>query len=374
MIYKEFFLSLIVLCLSFSITAQTENEQIKVTINNYIEGTSYNQLDQIAEAFYPEAELFLDINDEMVVVPISEYISWFENNKPGEFNGRVGRIISIDQFQNVATAKAEILMPKSKSRFIDFFILKKIEGKWKIISKTASKKESNKTGDRILFVASNATFYGNSDIATGNSFSEIVNAYHVLDQAGYTIDFVSPIGGTVPLAYINTSEEQEKSYLYDKDFMYALEYTLSPEQVDPNLYRAIYYVGGGSAMFGVPENEAIQKIAMKIYEENNGIISSVCHGTAGIVNLKTKEGNYLVEGKAVNGYPDSYENQDADYFQQFPFLIQKTIEDRGGNFKFSERRTPHVEVTGRLITGQNHLSSTLVADKIIETLEQIQKQ
>ena len=63
---------------------------------------------------------------------------------------------------------------------------------------------------------------------------------------------------------------------------------------------------------------------MEIYEEHQGIISSVCHGTAGIVNLKLKNGNYLVKGKRVNGYPDDYENVNAPRFKEFPFLIKKT--------------------------------------------------
>ena len=107
---------------------------------------------------------------------------------------------------------------------------------------------------------------------------------------------------------------------------------------------------------------------MTIYEAYNGIISSVCHGTAGIVHLKTKDGKYLVEGNVISGYPEAYEKEGAEYFKQFPFLIQKTIEDRGGVFKYSPRNSEHVEVSGNLITGQNYLSSKGVALKIIEKL------
>jgi putative intracellular protease/amidase len=180
---------------------------------------------------------------------------------------------------------------------------------------------------------------------------------------------VSPEGGAIPLAYINTSEQIHKQYLYDVNFMYAIKHTLKPKQIDPAKYLAVHYVGGGNAMYGVADNNEIQNIAMSVYEDHNGIVSSICHGTAGIVNLKTKDGNYLVTGKRISGYPDSYENQTRDYFKQFPFLIQKTIENRGGEFFFSARNTPHVEVDGRIVTGQNHLSSPLVAEKMIEMLE-----
>ncbi|MBW1296324.1 hypothetical protein GBO31_12495 [Aquimarina litoralis] len=226
----------------------------------------------------------------------------------------------------------------------------------------------NPIQNSVLFIVSNAHFYGNTKLTTGNSFSEIVNAYDVFKNAGFTVDFVSPEGGAVPLAYINTSDEMSKKYLYDSAFMNALKSTKKPSEIDASKYKAVQYIGGGSAMFGVPENKNIQKITMDIYEKYNGIISSVCHGTAGIVHLKTNDGKYLVDGKRVSGYPDDYENKEKEYFKTFPFLIKKTIEERGGDFRFSERGKFTLEVDGRLVTGQNYQSSKPVSLKIIELI------
>lgn len=150
--------------------------------------------------------------------------------------------------------------------------------------------------------------------------------------------------------------------------MYALKHTKKPKEIIAKDYKAVHYIGGGSAMYDVPKNKEIQKITMTIFEEYNGIVSSVCHGTAGIVNLKTKDGKYLVNNKIISGYPEAYEKEGAEYFKQFPFLIQKTIEERGGIFKYSPRNSVHVEVQGNVITGQNYLSSKDVALKIIENL------
>lgn len=347
-----------------------ELELITATLMNYIEGTSYNHMNRVEEAFYPEANLYLDNKEKQLwVISITEYIGLYKDATPGKFNGRVGKIISIDYFNNIAQAKIEILLPAYNVRYIDMLILKKIEGEWKIISKTAGNEESNKQDKRILIVVSNAHFYGDSELNTGNSFSEIVFSYDVFDEAGYTVDFVSPEGGAIPLAYVNTADDLQKKYLYDQDFMYALKHTKAPAQIKPEKYQAVYYAGGGSAMFGVPENKAIQEIVMYIYEENQGVISSVCHGTAGIVNLKTKAGKYLVDGKIVNGYPDDYERHDAAYYQLFPFKITQTIEARGGIFKYGEKNAPHIEIQGNLITGQNHLSSKMVALEVIKNLE-----
>ncbi len=352
----------------FSI-AQSNKELVEKTLQNYIVGSSYNKLDLLESAFTQDATLYLTVRDELKVLNPKEYISWFKGEK-GKFNGRIGNIISTEIEGDIATAKVEILIPKRKWRFIDLFLLKNTDKGWKIISKTAMRNDSEKKGDKILFIVSNAHFYGETDIKTGNSFSEIVNAYDTFINADFTVDFVSPKGGSIPLAYINTSDELYKKYLYDTDFMYALKHTKSPKEIDASAYKAVHYIGGGSAMFQTPFDKDIQRISMEVYEKHNGIISSVCHGTAGIVNLKTSNGNYLVKGKRVNGYPDDYENPNKPYFKTFPFLIKKTIEERGGTFKFSKPGKPHVEVDGKLVTGQNYNSSKSVALKIIEMLNQ----
>lgn len=370
---KHFLLFIGFLILNNSVFAQTEVSKIEHTLLNYINGTSYNKSKLIEKAFYPSANLYLEKKDKSLwTVSAKEYASWYKNKNAGKFNGRIGNILSIDNFEGVATAKAEIIIPKSGVRYIDLFLLKKIENEWKIISKTASNEKSNQNGNKILFIVSNVSFHGASKLPTGNSFSEIVNAYNTFKEAGFSVDFVSPKGGSIPLAYINTSDLLQKKLLYDEDFMYALKHTKNPKEILAKNYKAVHYIGGGSAMYDVPTNKEIQKITMTIYEEYNGIISSVCHGTAGIVNLKTKDGRYLVNGKVISGYPEAYEKEDAEYFKQFPFLIQKTIEDRGGVFKYSSRNSVHVEVEGNVITGQNYLSSKFVVLKIIENINRNQ--
>ena len=233
-----------------------------------------------------------------------------------------------------------------------------------------NKKGSEK--DKILFIVSNQHTYGNTDINTSNHFAEIVLAYDVLIKENYEVDFVSPDGGAIPIGYLNTSDTIQKQYLYDADFMNKLKNTFSPSNIKSENYKAVYYGGGGAAMFGVPEDESIQNIATTIYK-NQGIVSAICHGTAGIVNLKDQNGNYLYNGKDVNGFPDLFENKDAAYYKTFPFSIEETIKERGGNFSYSkEGWDNYFRVDGRLITGQDPTASASVAKEIIKALKEIE--
>lgn len=238
---------------------------------------------------------------------------------------------------------------------------------------SCSLKPVEQTNDKILFIVSNAHYYGDSDINTANHFPELVFAYDVFQKEGYTVDFVSPEGGSIPIGYIY-SDTLIKKYLYDGDFMDMLEFTKKPSEVNSDNYSAIFYVGGGSAMFGVPFNAAIQKIAINIYEQNDGIVSAVCHGTAGIVNIKSSDGSFIVANKTVNGFPDLFENKERSYFQEFPFSIEEQIEKNGGIFKYSSNGWDgYIEIDGKLITGQDPSSSALVAQSVIDKLKSQQK-
>lgn len=230
------------------------------------------------------------------------------------------------------------------------------------------KTSTNEKG-KILFIVSNQHTYGNTKLNAANHFSEIVLAYNVFKKKGYKVDFVSPKGGAIPIGYIKTSDSIQKKYLYDSDFMNLLKNTLVPEGVVEINYKAVYYSGGGSAMFGVPENKGIQNLSRTIYEKK-GIVSAICHGTAGIVNLKLSNGTFLYAGKEVNGFPDIFENKTASYYKTFPFSIEESIVANGGRFTYSKKGWDNnYVVDGRLITGQDPSATVSVAQKVIELLE-----
>lgn len=237
------------------------------------------------------------------------------------------------------------------------------------MSCTSSQKETSEINkDKILFVVSNQHTYGNTNINTANHFGEIVFAYDVFVNNNYDVDFVSPNGGAIPIGYLSTSDSIHKKYIYDSELMNKLKNTKSAKEITSKNYKAIYYVGGGAAMFGVPENTAIQKIATDIYE-NDGVLSAICHGTAGIVNIKNTNGEYVFKGKSVNGFPDKFENKNGKYYESFPFSIEEVIRERGGKFSYSDNGWDnYFKVDGRLITGQDPTAAASVAKEIIKQL------
>ena len=130
-----------------NINAQVDNsksniEEITVTLMKYIDGTANGEPDKLREAFHPDFNLYsVTKEDSLRIWKGQDYI---EGIKEGKKNNRIGRIISIDFENDIATAKAEILIPGSRI-FTDYFLLVKVGGSWKIIHKSYTWKEIPKS-------------------------------------------------------------------------------------------------------------------------------------------------------------------------------------------------------------------------------------
>jgi putative intracellular protease/amidase len=234
-----------------------------------------------------------------------------------------------------------------------------------------SQVKSTKTMKKILFVVSSHDKKGSTGQPTGYYLSEVSHAWEVLKNAGYEIDFVSPKGGKAPVDGLNLNDATNKAFWEDKVYRNKVENTMKPSDVHPSDYQAIYYAGGHGTMWDFPENRAIADIATQIYE-NNGVIGAVCHGPAGLVNIKLSNGKYLVDGKRVNAFTNE-EEAAAKLDTVVPFLLESKLIERGATFEKSGLWQPHVTVDGRLVTGQNPASAKLVGEQVVSELEKIKE-
>jgi hypothetical protein len=134
------YILLVLTLFSLQITqGQSEISLVEKTLQNYMQGSSYNKLDVLESAFTENATLYLTGKDGFKRYIPKEYAGFFKNKKYGEFNGRVAKILAIEITKDIATAKVEIAGPDRKWVYVDLFLLKKFEEGWKIISKTATR-------------------------------------------------------------------------------------------------------------------------------------------------------------------------------------------------------------------------------------------
>ncbi|WP_228407561.1 MULTISPECIES: type 1 glutamine amidotransferase domain-containing protein [Chryseobacterium] len=230
----------------------------------------------------------------------------------------------------------------------------------------AQTKKSKNMKKKILFVVTSHDKKGSTGEDTGYYLGEVSHPWEVLHKAGYEIDFVSPKGGTPPVDGFDLKDPVNKEFWENKEYKNKIDHSLTPSQINPKDYSAIFYAGGHGAMWDLADNTELADIASKIYE-NKGIVAGVCHGPAGLVNIKLNNGKYLVDGKKINAFTNEEESA-VQLTDVVPFLLENKLKERGAKFEKSGLWQNHVVTDQRVITGQNPQSAKSVGEAILKEL------
>lgn len=221
---------------------------------------------------------------------------------------------------------------------------------------------------KILIVVSG---YGKQEgkIRPGFEFDEYSLAYLIFKSNGLGIDVASPKGGVVESDGFNKNKPYNKLVMEDTIAMGLLRNTRPTAQVNPAAYAGVYIVGGKGAMFDLPFDPSLQELIQTIYEKQKGVVAAVCHGPAALVNVKLEDGSYLIFNKQVTGFSNEEEQKFGKKWKaEFPFLLEDKLKERGVQFQSSDAMLPQLSVDGRLITGQNPFSTTLLAEEIVKSV------
>ncbi|HEY9727473.1 MAG TPA: type 1 glutamine amidotransferase domain-containing protein [Chroococcales cyanobacterium] len=225
--------------------------------------------------------------------------------------------------------------------------------------------------DKKVLIAITSHDTLNNGKETGYWLGEVTHFYHILAAAGFEVDFASPKGSQPPLDQrsYDLRDKDNRQFWEDKRLQDRLNNTIPIEAVNPEDYIAIYYAGGHGAMWDFPGNERLAQVAAQIYE-NGGFVSAVCHGSAGLLNIKLRNGRSLLDGKTVTGFAN-LEEQLIRLTKAVPYLLEDELKKQGATYKRGVLPfIPHVEVSDRLITGQNPQSAKAVAKALVKSLSQ----
>lgn len=187
----------------------------------------------------------------------------------------------------------------------------------------------------ILNMVTNVGQYADGEHPTGLWLSELTHAWEVFDEAGFEQTLVSPAGGEVPLE----------------------------PRVDSADYDAIYFTGGHAVMYDVPGSAGLQRITRELYERG-AIVSSVCHGYCGLLDVTLSDGSYLIAGKKMTGFA-WLEERLARVDKLVPYNAEAKAKERGAHYeKGTLPFLSYAVVDGNLVTGQNPGSAKETAEKV----------
>lgn len=221
---------------------------------------------------------------------------------------------------------------------------------------------------KILFVVTSHDKLGETGEPTGYYMGEVTHAWKVLKDNGFEIDFVSPKGGELPVYGVDLEDAINKEFLENTEYKNKIDNSFTSSQIKAEDYEAIFFAGGHGTMWDFPNNEELAKIASEIYEKG-GVVSGVCHGVAGLLNIKLSNGEYLVKGKKVNAFTNEEETE-IKLEKIVPFLLEDALIEKGAIFEKSGNWQKHIAVDERLITGQNPQSAYGVGEAMVELLKE----
>lgn len=223
---------------------------------------------------------------------------------------------------------------------------------------------------KVLFAVTSHDWIAQTGESTGFYLSEVAHPWEVLVAAGYEIDFVSPKGGESPMTGFDLDDPVNRRFWDDKNYRNKIEHTKKPSEINPDDYLAVHFAGGHGVMWDFPDDAALAGIATRIYE-NNGVVSAVCHGPAGLVNIRLPGGKYLVEGKRVSGFTNE-EEAAVKHDKVVPFLLETRLIQRSAIFEKDAPWKNHAVTDQRIVTGQNPQSAKAVGEAVLKQLKSLE--
>lgn len=222
----------------------------------------------------------------------------------------------------------------------------------------------------LMIVTSNATL-GDSGKATGIWAEELAVPYYAFIDAGMRVEIASPRGGAVPfdpasLKPAGQNGTQVERFLTDAEAQHRCAATLTTAHVDVANFDAVFFPGGHGTMWDLPTDQGVTLCVEAAYRANK-IIAAVCHGPAGLVTAQRADGKSILHGKRINAFTNA-EEAAAGLTHVVPFALETRLREQGGIFEKADNWHAFAVRDGNLITGQNPMSSGLVAQHVLDAL------
>lgn len=200
---------------------------------------------------------------------------------------------------------------------------------------------------------------------TGLWAEEFAVPYMALTKAGVQVTVASPAGGAVPID--EKSQPSEKEAQEWAPALSALHTTRTLASVQDESFDLIFLPGGHGPLVDLASDATLQEMLSRQDAEGK-LIAAVCHGPAGLLHVRRRDGSPLLKGRRVTGFTNMEERL-AGLHDKVPFLLEDEMKAQGGDYHSALLpMLSHVERDGHLITGQNPRSSEAIGEAMVEAL------
>lgn len=228
----------------------------------------------------------------------------------------------------------------------------------------------------ILIVATSHTQLGDTGRKTGLWLEELAFPYYIYKDAGATMVLASPQGGPVPLdpksESILASTPTIRKFQKDPEGISLLEHSLSLAEVKADDYDMVYVGGGHGALWDFPDCAALKQLLDHFIVQQK-VIGLVSHGVSALLALQNNStGEPLVKGRHLTGFSNS-EQKIVGLTDVVPFSLESRLVADGAIYTKGDDFRTHTVTDGKIISGQNPISSLEVSRKMLALLKESTK-
>lgn len=210
---------------------------------------------------------------------------------------------------------------------------------------------------------------------TGFWAEEFTKPHKTFTAAGFDVALSTPLGRTpsvdplsLNLAYNhNDAAEAASQKQYLEDLRDPLSTTTPLADLDPEDIDVVFVVGGHGPMQDLAVDPYLSGLFNAILDDPGKILAAVCHGPASFLAAHRPDGTWLFKGRRLTAFSNEEETQ-ASFAGNAPWLLEDRLRLAGAEYVAKPAWTPHAEVDGNLVTGQQNYSAQVTADTVMKVL------
>ena len=214
-----------------------------------------------------------------------------------------------------------------------------------------------------LFVVSEEGYWG----------EECVTPLELLSDAGVDIDVATPSGGkpVVDDRSIDPDEVGEETAERVKDVHENDERMADPmplAQASADNYDTVVFPGGHGTEWDVNQDRHARTLLREAVEGEDGKAMVVCHAVGILAFTRDSDGEILVDGREITGFPNDWEENIVDENdrmpdgRKLPYYVEDEVTAVGAEFDAELDAEESVRVDGDLLTargpGSSHAGAT----------------
>ncbi|WP_436929426.1 type 1 glutamine amidotransferase domain-containing protein [Halosimplex halobium] len=220
-----------------------------------------------------------------------------------------------------------------------------------------------------LFVVSEEGYWG----------EECIEPLTTLESAGVDVTVATPSGDppVVDERSVDPDEVGEETAERVREVHENHAELNDPEPVaraEADGHDAVVFPGGHGTEWDVNQDSDARRLLRDAVAGDDGTALVVCHAVGILAFTRTDDGEFLVDGRDVTGFPNEWEEgivDDDDRMpdgRKLPYWVEDEVKTAGGNWDAELDADESVTVDGDLVTARGPGSSAAAARTLLDEL------